>query len=183
MSIVDATYHNSLIAVPLDHTTSATECILDHIWWDNTYLARWQGMILSQCSEGRVFILAYWWMLNRREDRVRVPLWCPQVLQDWWNIGGPSCSKACRDCLLVGPSSSHGGVRGLNSFEWGRHNHIKIKLLRLHIFNTTSIDRGQRTQTICLFVTGRRRILRHISDVRTISPRSIACYTVAALLI
>jgi len=58
-------------------------------------------MILSESSHGRIFILIDRRMLNGLQDRVRVTLRRPQVLQDGRYVIRPTGAKACRNVLLI----------------------------------------------------------------------------------
>ena len=97
-------------------------------------------MILSKSGQCSILVLVDGWVLYGREDGVRVPLRCPQVLQNRGHISRPASPQARGYVLLPAIRATHGGIRWFDALERRRHNHIEIKLLRLNIFNTASVD-------------------------------------------
>ena len=80
MRVVNASNHHSLVVVPLDNPIATTKNVLFGEILLNTYLAWRQRVVLSECRKCRILVFVYGGMLDRREDRVRVTLRCPQVL-------------------------------------------------------------------------------------------------------
>ena len=83
MRVVNASNHHTLVVVPLDNPVSTTKYVLFGEILLNTYLAWRQRVVLSECRKCRkcrILVLVFGGMLDRREDRVRVTLRCPQVL-------------------------------------------------------------------------------------------------------
>jgi hypothetical protein len=96
MSVVNASNHHSLVVVPLDNPVATTK-----------YVLAWrQRVVLSECRKCRILVLVDGGMLDGREDRVRVTLRCPKVLQDGRDIGGSARAKSCGHVLVT--LSTHG---------------------------------------------------------------------------